>query len=353
MVDLARDEPGTPISHTDLDADPWLFNVLNGTLDLRTGELQPHDRGDLITKLAPVTFDPDAECPQWDAFLQRITGGDENLIRFLQRAAGHTLTGDISEQCLFFLHGRGQNGKTTFIETLMTLLGDYAQKAPTQMLIAKPNAIPNDIARLPGARFVVAAEVEEGRPMAESLVKDLTGGDTLVARFLHQEYFEFRPSHKLWIYGNHRPLIQGTDEGIWRRIHLIPFDVWIPPGERDTRLIEKLRAELSGILNWAVRGCLEWQEHRLGTPEAVHQATSEYRSEMDVLGRFIEERCITQPDAQGRADELYRAYCDWCQANGEDSKTGTAFGRRLKERGFDKRRDSNGVYYVGIGLLAR
>jgi putative DNA primase/helicase len=199
----------------------------------------------------------------------------------------------------------------------------------------------------------LASELDGGQSMAESLVKDLTGGDTLVARFLHQEFFEFKSTHKLWIYGNHKLVIHGTDEGIWRRIHLVPFNVCIPEEERDERLPDKLQAELSGILNWAVQGCLDWQANGLGQPNAVYQATADYRSEMDVVGRFLEEGCIIQPEAQVRAAELYAAYCDWCHASGEEPITLTAFGLRLGEKNVEKDKDRNGAYYIGIGLLAR
>jgi len=347
MVDVAGDEPGVYIRHTELNANPWLLNVMNGTLDLQTGKLRPHRREDAITKISPVVYDPGATCPLWLSFLRRILP-DPALRAFIQRAAGYSLTGLTIEQCLLFLFGTGANGKTTLIETLMGLLADYAQKAPTEMLMTRPGgSIPNDIARLPGARLVVAAEIEAGRQMAESLVKDLTGGDTMVARFMRQEFFEFRPTHKLWMYGNHKPIIRGTDDGIWRRIHLVPFLVTIPEAEKDPGLVKKLNAELPGILKWAVDGCLAWQEKGLGIPGAVDQATGKYRAEMDVLGRFLGDCCHLEPRARVTKAALYEAYERW---GGDLTKR--KFGDALRERGFEDGRGSgNAAIWKGIGQL--
>ena len=324
-----------------------LLNCPNGTLDLQTGRLLKHDRADLLTKRIEVKYDSNAECPRWLAFLNRIMDGDQELILFLQRAVGYTLTGGVAEQCLFFMLGTGRNGKSTFIETLLALLGDYGQKAPTEMLMFKGNGggIPNDLARLPGARLVVAAEVEQGRRLAESTVKDLTGGDTITARFLRQEFFDFTPTHKVWMYGNHKPVIKGTDEGIWRRIHLIPFAVQIPVSEQDPNLKAKLAEELPGILAWAVRGCLDWQKHGLSVPESVKEATADYRAEMDVVSAFIEECCTTGQNHYAKWKELYAAYTDWCNVNGERAESGKRFGNTLTERGY---KADNGTGNVAI-----
>lgn len=353
MVKVAQTEPGVPLMPDELDSDPWLLNVQNGVLNLQTGELYTHSRDDLITKQAAVVFDPDAKCPLWFSFLDRIMAGNQALIEFLQRAVGYTLTGITTEQCLFFMYGTGSNGKSTFTETLTAMLDDYSQKAPTEMLMTQHSGgIPNDVARLPGARHVVVAEVESGRTLAESLVKDLTGGDTMVARFLHQEFFEFVPTHKLWMYGNHKPVVRGTDDGIWRRIRLIPFKVKIPKPEQDPDLPKKLKEELPGILTWAAEGCLKWQESGLGEPEAVLKATATYREEMDVLQGFLTDCCVLKPDAQARAGKLYKVYKRWCEENGEKQMTGTKFGRELPERGFEKEYDRRGTYYVGVGIKA-
>lgn len=352
MVVLAKSEEQIAITHADLDREHFLLNVANGTLNLKTGELQPHDRLDSLTKLSPVKFDPDAACPRWMEFLDTVTGSDAELSGFLQRAVGYTLSGDTSEQCLFFAYGTGANGKSTFTETLAAILGDYHLKAPASMLMAKRDGggIPNDIARLPGARFVVASELEEGARFAESLVKDLTGGDTMTARFLHQEFFEFSPTHTLWLYGNHRPVVRGCDEGIWRRIHLVPFTIRIPEAERDPRLKDKLAREASGILSWAVAGCLNWQREGLGAPAAVQKATGDYRKESDRLGDFIEERCTIDPAFTAATADIYRAYRDWAEVSGERPVSKVAFGRSLAERGFTMKRTATHRGWTGISV---
>jgi putative DNA primase/helicase len=355
MVALAAREPGVPVLHERLNGDPDLLTVANGTIDLRTGELGPHRRAHLITKTLAVEYDPQAACPVWDAFLQRALAGDDELITFVQRAVGYTLTADTREQCLFFLYGTGRNGKSTFIETLLELLGIYAQKAPTEMLMARPMGagIPNDVAQLPGRRFVVTAETEEGRRLNESLVKDLTGGDRMTARFMRAEFFEFKPTHKLWMYGNHKPVIRGTDLGIWRRIRAIPFTVTIPEAEVDEAMPARLRQELPGILAWAVRGCLAWRRSGLGESKAVSELTEFYRAEMDVLGAFIDERCVTHPNARAEASALYKAYQQWAEGAGEHVYSHRRFGTQLTERGFGRHKDGAGrIVRLGIGLRA-
>jgi putative DNA primase/helicase len=234
------------------------------------------------------------------------------------------------------------------------LLGDYAtQTDPSVLLLKRFDAIPNDVARLHGARFVAAVEVEEGRRLAESLVKAMTGGEPLVARFLRQEFFEFKPTFKLWLGTNHKPQIRGTDWVIWRRIRLIPFDVVIPPEEQDKKLLLKLRAELSGILAWAVEGCLEWQRGSLGEPEEVKSATEGYRAEMDVLAGFLSDCCVVRDDAKASAKDLYRAYGEWCETNGEKAENQRRFGERLTERGFERYKVKGVSWWRGIRLAAQ
>ena len=263
------------------------------------------------------------------------------------------MTGDTREQCLFVLHGSGSNGKTTFIETLQALLGDYAQSTPSASLLAKDrhDCIPNDIARLRGARLVTAVEIGQGKRLNEELVKRLTGQDTMTARFLHAEFFDFKAEFKLCIACNHLPTITDTDHAIWRRIRLIPFLVTIPECEQDKDLPAKLRAELPGILAWAVCGCLAWQQEGLGTPEEVKQATAGYRASMDVLGRFIDECCIVGPQVRVKASDIYTAYKTWCEASGEYAMTQRNIGVRLTERGLEPQRGTAGTrWWVGIGL---
>jgi putative DNA primase/helicase len=353
MVSQARSLPGVTAEAADFDRNPWLVTNNTGTVNLQTGELQAFRREEMITKLAPVNWDPAAECPLFLVFLQRIFAGDDQEIAFVQRAAGYSLTGRTSERALFVLHGSGANGKSTLLELFRDVLGEYAQRTPTETLLAKrgDGGIPNDVARLRGARLVTAAETEDGRRMAEAFVKDLTGGDTLSARFLHQEHFDFRPVCKVWLSTNHKPTIRGTDNAIWDRIRLIPFNVAIPKAERDQQLADKLRAELAGIFTWMLRGCLDWQCQGLGSAAAVTEATESYRGEQDILGVWLSERCVIAMGASVTASALYADYKQWCTDGSEYPLTQTALGRRLAERGFERRRDtSNRVVWLGLGL---
>ena len=261
MIDVAKWLPDVTVSVGLFDRDPMLLNCSNGTLDLRNGEIRGHDPPDLITKMVPVAYDPQATCPVWEAFVDRTMESDRSKIEFLQRALGYSLTGITSEQCLFVLHGSGANGKSTLMETIRELLADYAMHTTTSSLLqSKSSPIRNDLARLNGARCVSAVEIGMGRRLDEALVKQLTGGDQVTARYLYNEYFEYKPTFKLFIAANHKPDIRGVDHGIWRRIHLIPFNVTIASDDIDRDLPSKLRAELPGILAWAVRGCRQWQE---------------------------------------------------------------------------------------------
>lgn len=354
MVTLAQSEPGIPVRPGELDLDPWLLNVQNGVLDLRSGVLRAHDRANLLTKMAPVAYDPSATCPTWEAFLTRVMGGDAELIHFLQRAIGYSLTGDTSEQAIFIFFGTGANGKSTFLETIRGLLGDdYARQVRTETLMdgQRGTGPTEDLARLKGARFVSARETEEGKRLAEALIKELSGGDTLTARFLYSESFEYKPAFKLFLGANHKPVIRGTDYAIWRRIRLVPFAVTIPPEEQDKQLPQKLQAELPGILAWAVRGCRDWQQSGLGAPAAVTEATTAYRAESDVLSAFLAECTVADPKGEVQAKLLFEAYKTWAEDNGEKPMTAQMFGRRLTERGLDKYKDrKNFTFYMGLSL---
>jgi len=352
MISLARSEEGIPVLPDQLDTNPWLFNTLNGTIDLRTGELRPHNRGDLITKLAPVEYNPDAKAPTFNAFLEKVL--PPGVIKFVRKGVGYSLTGDVSEQALFFLHGSGANGKTTLMNAVLGLSGDYGMQAAPDLLVAKGNTHPTELADLFGARFVASTEVEDGRRLAENLTKQLTGGDRIKARYMRQDFWEFSPTHKIWLAANHKPEVRGTDYAIWRRIKLIPFEVTIPKAEQDPRLPEKLKEELPGILAWAVRGCLEWRAEGLGEPEEVTRATESYRAEQDVLAAFIEECCWVDGNAQVKFKDLWTAYQEWCQEAGEHSGSRMKFGKRLDERGFENRRGGKNVAMrAGLGLLYR
>ena len=353
MQSLARSEPGIPILPDKFDTDQWALNCTNGTLDLRSGELRPHNRGDLLTNLCPVEFDPAATCPSWDRMVQTILGGDAELIAFVQRAVGFSLTGSVAEQMLFLLWGHGANGKSTFLNAILGMLGpDYGMQAPDGLLLAKRHdSHPTERADLFGKRLVSSAEVEDGRRLNEALVKQLTGGDRVRGRHMREDFWEFEPTHKLWLAVNHKPVIRGTDHGIWRRVKLIPFTVTIGPEDQDKDLPAKLKAELPGILAWAVRGCLDWQQHGLGEPEAVRAAVAQYRGEMDVLGTFLTECCVEGKGCTARAGDVYAAYKKWCEANGEYVASQTAFGTSIAERGI-ARRKSNGIWYDGLGLIS-
>lgn len=351
MISLAQSEPGIPVRPRELDANPWLLNCLNGTLDLRTGELQPHRREDLLTKLVEIDYDPKATCPRWESFLNRIMNGNQNLIQFLQRAIGYTLTGSVTEQVFFICFGSGANGKTVFLRILQALLGEYGKPVDPELLMARPGSVhPTGRADLMGARLAVAIETEEGRRLNETLLKWLTGGDKLKARFMRQDFFEFEPTHKIWIATNHKPIIRGTDYAIWRRIRLIPFNVTIPVEDQDKRLTEKLQGELPGILAWAVRGCLAWQKDGLWVPEEVRTATEDYRSEMDIIAQFLEEKCVIDPTLRVKASDLYRAYSAWCEENNEQPLAQRNFGMRLSERGFERKVSNSCRWWHGISL---
>jgi putative DNA primase/helicase len=255
---------------------------------------------------------------------------------------------------VFILHGTGANGKSTFLETLSSLLGDYAMRTPTDtLLIKRTGAIPNDVARLKGARFVTAVEADEGHRMAESLVKQMTGGEKITARFLHREWFEFSPEFKIFLATNHKPVIAGTDHAIWRRIQLIPFNVTIPVEQQDKDLALKLRQEASGILAWAIQGTLEWQQGGLRPPEDVMSATKKYRDEMDSIAEFLDDICVEQINATVPVSNLYAAYSTWCETNGERTVAKRELGVKLLERGFGSRRGTGGQrFWIGLGLRA-
>jgi len=341
MLELAKSD--VPVSPDKLDANPWILNAPNGTIDLRTGELRAHSREDLLTKIAGAEYEPDAPAPAWGTFLERVLPGDE-LRRFVRRAAGYSATGDTSEQVMFINHGVGANGKSTFQEALSEALGDYSMRAPTEMLMAKRSGgVPNDVARLKGARFVSASETEQGRYLAESLVKDLTGQDTISARFMRAEWFDFEPTHKLWLSTNHKPLIRGTDLAIWRRIRLVPWAVTIPPQEQDKQLSSRIQDELTGVLSWIVHGCLDWWREGLAVPDEVQRATGDYRSEMDTLGDFLEDRCVVDPDSSVAFNNLWKAYREWCLDTEEKGESKKQFGMSLTERGFVADKGSRGV----------
>jgi putative DNA primase/helicase len=354
LIEAASWIPELNVKTDDLDTDPWLFNVRNGTIDLKTGEIREHNPDDLITRIANVDYDPSADCPHWKKFIMEIMNYNAELIHFIQNAAGWAITGDTSEQSMFILFGTGANGKSTFLNTIMNLLGDYAIATPTETFMRKSgDHISNDIARLRGTRFVTSIEVEEGRRLSEPLIKKITGNDKMTARFLYGEFFDFTPTFKLFMATNHKPVIKGTDHGIWRRIKLIPFTTRIEEENQDKHLEQKLMQEGAGILNWLIEGAMRWYAEGLKTPNVIVNATSEYRSEMDVIGNFIKECCIQTEGVSIRSRELFKSYQDWCDENNEHAVSERFFGLRLKELGLGQKRFGDGRYWQGIGLRMR
>ena len=361
LIGLAEAEAGMPVALNELDTDPWKLNCLNGTIDLRTSELGPHRREDLITKLAPVEYRPGATSEAWERHLRFATGGDENLAAFLKRAAGYSLTGDVSEEVLFFVYGPAASAKSTHLEALKSVLGDYARTADFEAFLARraTGGARNDIARLAGARMVASIEVDEGKRLAEGLVKMITGGDRVAARFLYRESFEFLPTFKLWLAANHAPVVDPDDGAMWRRVLRVPFERVVPKDERDPGVKKELcDPTLSGpaILAWAVEGCLEWQREGLGVPKAVEAATERYREEMDPLRDFLEDRCVISPGAWIASASLFGAYEDWRKETGARELSGPKkLGERLRARGCKpaSRRQGGKVVrgWAGISLL--
>lgn len=341
-----------PITPDQLDTHLSLLCTPNGIVNLKTGELKNHDKDKFITKITNCEFTDKIDHPLWDTFLNDTFGGDKELIHYIQKAIGYSLTGSTQEQCAFFCYGTGRNGKSTFLETISDTLGDYATNIQPETIMVKPgtNGPTSDIARLKGARFVNCAEPNEGVRLNEGLIKQLTGGDKVTASKKYENEFEFYPEFKLWMSTNHKPVIRGTDVGIWRRICLIPFTVCIPEDKVDKLLKFKLQKELPGILKWAVDGCLMWQREGLKQPSAVAAATAEYRSEMDVISAFIAECCeIDNSPHKERAKDVFQAYAKWAKENNEYEMKSTKFGIEMAKK-FEKGHDRDGAFYKGIYL---
>jgi putative DNA primase/helicase len=355
MIALSQSEQPIPIAVEALDAEPWLLNCQNGTIDLRTGELRDHRREDYLTKLCPVEYpaEPGIDPVLWSKFLERIFAGDAEMIDFVQRLIGMALVGEVLDNILPIFHGCGANGKSVCLETVCGMLGgDYAMSASTSLLMEDRNGRhPTERADLYGMRFVAANESGDGGRMSEETVKQLTSREAIRARRMREDNWEFKPSHTVILATNHKPEIRGTDYGIWRRIHLIPFGVVVPPEERDPELANKLRDEWPAILRWAVSGCINWQRGGLRPPAGVINATDDYRTEQDTLGEWLEERCSVAPHCLTRSSVLYGDYKTWSESRGEKALNKTRFGTRLSERGFTKNRSSTGhICYHGVGL---
>jgi putative DNA primase/helicase len=349
MVSLATTEAEVVLSARQLDADPWLLGVQNRVVDLRTGQFRAARREDYITKRAGIAFNQAAECPNWRAFLHTITAGDAELAAYLQRAVGYALTGLTCEEVLFVLWGTGNNGKSTWRETLHALFGDYAIASDAGLLIERktPGGATPELARLKGRRFVAINETSENDRLNEARVKFITSHDKITARNLYQEFFDFDPTHKTFLTTNHKPIIRGTDTGIWRRIHLLPFTVTIPTErvEKDFRE-RRLLPELAGILNWALEGLRAYLREGLNPPPAVQGATDDYQRDMDVVGQWIEDRCVLDPQATVPTGIVYDDYVRWAQTQIGWTLNNLKFRRNLTDRGFGAAKGTGGQRLV-------
>ncbi len=373
MVKASAHKRDTQAKADQFDANPWLVNFAGSTLDLRTGEVRSPAAEDYCTHLIPAAYEPDAKCPRFVRFLHEVFCGDEALVDYVLDLLGYSLTGSVREQIVPILHGSGSNGKSTLIQVVLRVFGSYATTAaPNLLLESKSDRHPTEVADLRGRRFVACQETGDGRRLAEDTVKRLTGGDRLKARFMRGDFFEFDPTHKLWLACNHKPVIRGTDHAIWRRVPLIPFaarfvdqadldrmkaEAMVNGTEmpahvypRDPALLDVLYNEVPGILALIVRHARKWMEHGLTMPRAVQSATANYRATEDVLGAFLEECCVEEPGAETPAADLYLAYRAWCEAAGEYCHSQKRFGQALSERGFDRRKVST-YRWIGLRLL--
>jgi putative DNA primase/helicase len=356
-IELAKAEPRLHANLEQIDAHPTWLNTPTETLDLVTGEVWEHRSEDYLTRVTAAAYDPAASCPRWEAFLAEVIPSKE-VRAFMQRSVGLTLTDITSEQCLWFLYGLGRNGKTTFLNAVRAVLGDYAAAVPASTLMVKAHGDDkrNDVARLRGARFVAANEAEDGQQMAEALIKQLTGEDPITVRFLFAEFFEFKPTFKIFLAANHKPAIRGQDIAMWRRIHVVPFAQTIPLNKVDKALPAALATEASGILNWAIAGFKAWQDGGLRPPKEVTEATEAYKDESDPLGEFFDEYTVKDPKRSALARDIYKEYLDWVQSTGvRFPMTQQMLGRQLQARGFRAGRlpASEGKARVWNGLRLR
>jgi putative DNA primase/helicase len=349
---LSRADPRMASRVEDWDADAWLLNTPEGTVDLRSGKLRPHARDDHLTKMTSVA--PGGDCLLWLSFLDKVLQGDRELIGFVQRMLGYSLTGSIRDHALFFLYGTGGNGKGVLLNTWREIMGDYCCVASMETFVARnTDRHPTDLAMLRGARSVIAQETEEGQRWAEARIKQMTGGDPISARFMRQDFFTFEPTFKLMIAGNHKPALRNFDEAVQRRFHLVPLTVTIPKSERDPTLPEKLQPEHPGILAWTIQGCLAWQEFGLAPPSAVRAATEDYLADEDAIGRFLDECCETGESLQrSEVQDLFASWRAWCEQTNEFAGNIKRFSQNVESRGFRRDKDpkSRRSCFYGIYL---
>jgi putative DNA primase/helicase len=359
-IKLAWSETGIGCMPDDFDRDPWLLNCPNGVVDLLTGELRAQKAEDMLSKMTAVAYDPQHECPRWKSVLNEIFDRDQELISYFQRAAGYSLTGDVTEHALFLCYGTGRNGKNTILDLIRDLMGDYATVVDPKMFLASTTPEhPAAVADLVGRRFVMTSEIEEGQQLAEAQIKRLTGDRRIKARFMQQNWFEFQVHFKIWLLANSRPEVHGQDEGIWSRIRMLPFSVYIPEEKRIKGLGEMLlKEEGPGILAWLVDGCREWHRLTLAEPPKVVEAVRDYRFDQDVIGTFLATSCKTflandqlRDQARVKAISLYTRYMDWCKQRGEKALTERKFGGEMTRRGFCLKASNNVYYRHGITLV--
>jgi putative DNA primase/helicase len=363
VLDLLKRLPGIGVQTTTFD-DPMrtslLINFPNGTFDLEKGEFRGHRKTDFITSVLPANYNAEADCPLWVKFLGEVQEEDEEKLRFLWKAIGYSLTAATSEKCFFFCYGAGgDNGKSVFTEVLQHVLGSpekggYSLAARTESFMTKPSGadgVGDDIAAMRGSRAVFAPETKDGRAIDAQLMKLLTGGDTISARHLYGKPFNFVFGAKIWITGNHAPVVRDNGDAFWRRCRLIPWPVRISPERQDKGLSKKLVAEAEGILAWAIEGAKAWKTEGLGYPDSIRQAVQEYREDNDVLGKFLSECTMSRSGARTSPTELFERYESWCRHRNEKAMTMTAFGRRLAERNLTKSRRGDGRFYEDLDLV--
>lgn len=351
---LSLAQSSISVTPVEFDSDPDLLNTPNGTINLKNLSLHPSNRQDHITKVCGCNYNPAATAPTWDKFLSRIMGGNEDLIGFLQRAAGYSLSGNTNERVFFLCHGEGANGKSTFLNTLLGVAGEYGQTVnPDTYCVTRSDGVRNDLASLKGVRFAVSTESRKGKRLDESIIKQLTGGgDKIRARFLFQEEFEYQPEAKIWWAFNNAPRITDATASIWDRVKLIPFSVVIPEADRDVRLPAKLWKESPGILNWMLAGYKAYLDIGLKEPAEVKAATEDYRENEDTFADFIAQMCIVNEKEHCEATSLYQTYTKWMnmEAPEEKLKSQRSFGFEMNDRGFKRNRDSatKRKIYTGI-----
>jgi putative DNA primase/helicase len=353
LLEELRSVPSVYVDAEEFDAKPHLLSFANGVVDLRTGKIRPHDKADMLTVSLPVEYDPDAQAPRWEQFVSEIFPNNPDLVDYMRRLTGYGITGNTSEQCFAVLWGKGANGKSVFTETLTDVFGRITSTTPFATFEDKGSGggIPNDLAALRGARLVMASEGESGKPMSEAVLKRVTGKDKVTARFLRQEFFTFAPTFLIMLATNHKPRFRSQDEGLWRRVKLIPFTRYFAPNERDYDLDKKLRGEAAGIIAWAVRGAVEWYANGLSDPESISTATREYRATSDALAGFYpgvleEDESATLPGA-----DAYNAYRDWCEAEGLKATevwSRKVFYSAMEERNVTKKKTNKGISLVGV-----